>query len=84
MFRDTLLPLLAGHKVAIAAVTTLALTAGAGAAVTSGVPAPEWGAPAPQVGAPVSKGRHAKNVILFVGDGMNLPPPSHPLRQRRS
>ena len=58
MFRSTILALLAGHKAALAAVTTLALTAGAGAvAVTSGVPSHQGNRP-------------AKNVIIFVGDGM--------------
>ena len=58
MFRSTILALLAGHKAALAAVTTHALTAGAGAvAVTSGVPSHQGNRP-------------AKNVIIFVGDGM--------------
>lgn len=56
MFRSTILPLLSAHKV-VAAVTTLALTAGTGLAVTAG----GWG----------QQGRRpAKNVIIFVGDGM--------------
>jgi len=59
MFRSAILPLLAAHKAAIAAVTAVALTGGAGAAaVTSGVPTHQNGQ------------RPAKNVIIFVGDGM--------------
>lgn len=55
MFRSAILSLLSTHK-AIAAVTTLALTAGTGMALTARVPSHE--------------GRAAKNVIIFVGDGM--------------
>ena len=56
MFRSMILPVLAAHKT-IAAVTTLALTAGTGLALTAGVPAQQGQRP-------------AKNVIIFVGDGM--------------
>lgn len=55
MFRSTILSLLSSHK-AIAAVTTFALAAGTGVAVTARVPD--------------QQGRPAKNVIIFVGDGM--------------
>jgi len=56
MFRSAILPLLASHK-AIAALTTLALTASTGVALT-------WRPP-------YEHGRRpARNVIIFVGDGM--------------